>query len=93
MKVLLVFLVCWPLLVFAQQQDVTGGIGGTGANEEEEMIGGIGGTGLRDMERPELLERPTVMEVREALDDASEIGSEEMVPEFDRPDDTPTTDQ
>lgn len=28
------------------------------ALEDEEIIGGIGGTGLRDMERPELLERP-----------------------------------
>lgn len=28
------------------------------ALEDEDIIGGIGGTGLRDMERPELLERP-----------------------------------
>jgi hypothetical protein len=28
--------------------------------EDQDLIGGIGGTGLHDMERPELLERPEI---------------------------------
>ena len=51
----------------AAQEDITGGIGGTG--EQEEIIGGIGGTGIRDMERPELLERPDILD-RDSLDEA-----------------------
>lgn len=54
-------------LVLAAQEDITGGIGGTG--EQEEIIGGIGGTGIRDMERPELLERPDILD-RDSLDEA-----------------------
>ena len=53
--------------VIAAQEDITGGIGGTG--EQEEIIGGIGGTGIRDMERPELLERPEILD-RDDLDEA-----------------------
>jgi hypothetical protein len=44
-------------------------------NQEEDIIGGIGGTGIREMsrpeilERPEQLERPELLESREALED------------------------
>ena len=68
---LLIGALCIGLLsntAFSQQEEIIGGIGGTGS--QEEIIGGIGGTGIRDMERPELLERPELRESREALEDA-----------------------
>ena len=74
--------ICLMLLVsgylpsqFAQaaQEDIIGGIGGTG--EQEEIIGGIGGTGIRDMERPELLERPEILD-RDSLDEAIDAASD-----------------
>lgn len=48
---------------------------------EEDIIGGIGGTGIRSMnrpeilERPEQLERPELLESREALEDLLESDS------------------
>lgn len=52
-------LICcvWSVSVWGQQVVETP-IQVDSTAEEEEIIGGIGGTGLRDMERPELLERP-----------------------------------
>ncbi len=49
--------------------------------QEEDIIGGIGGTGIRSMsrpeilERPEQLERPELLESREAMDDLLETDS------------------
>ena len=78
--------------VNAETLNSNGGIGGTGASEEEEIIGGIGGTGLRDMERPELLERPDLLDERDALDDVLDSGITEdsKPPDLERPDDSPT---
>lgn len=45
------------------------------SSQEEDVIGGIGGTGIREMsrpeilERPERLERPELLESRDALED------------------------
>ena len=39
---------------------------------QEDITGGIGGTGIRDMERPELLERPEIFESHESLEDVFE---------------------
>lgn len=61
-----------------------GGIGGTGAHEDEEIIGGIGGTGVRDMERPELLERPDLLDIREAID-IDEVDSDVSIDDMDPP--------
>jgi len=50
-------------------------------NPEEDIIGGIGGTGIRSMnrpdilERPDQLERPELLESREALEDLLELDS------------------
>lgn len=46
--------------------------------EDEEIIGGIGGTGLRDMERPEMLERPEfdtddILDGSSSLEDVSDV--------------------
>ncbi len=94
MKALFMLLMVLPLSLYAQQQDATGGIGGTGANEDEEIIGGIGGTGVRDIERPELLERPESLDVRDILDDVQDMegtGSDEFLPDIERPEERPNS--
>ena len=64
-------------LLWAQQGDNIEDISG----QEEDIIGGIGGTGIREMsrpeilERPEQLERPELLESREALEDILELDS------------------
>lgn len=74
-------------LALAAQEDITGGIGGTG--QQEEIIGGIGGTGIRDMERPELLERPEILdrdsldEVLDAADEGIDIMDQDQLPNTD----------
>ena len=71
----------------AQEDAPVGGIGGTGAQEETPVgIGGIGGTGIRDMERPELLERPEILEnFTDAIETAGEVSDDmpslEEIPE------------
>lgn len=63
--------------LWAQQSNAQGNI----SDPEEDIIGGIGGTGIRSMnrpdilERPEQLERPELLESREALEDILELDS------------------
>ena len=63
--------------LWAQQSSAPDNITGS----EEDIIGGIGGTGIRSMnrpeilERPEQLERPELLESREALEDILELDS------------------
>ena len=68
--------------LMAAQEEIVGGIGGTGS--QEEIIGGIGGTGIRDMERPDMLERPELLESREAIEDLIEMDASEAV-DFETP--------
>ena len=82
-----------PLL--AQQDNASENI----RNQEEDIIGGIGGTGIRSMDRPEILERPEQferperLESREALEDVidrdfttdSDIDSPELVEQPELP--------
>lgn len=92
---LLLSLFVVSMTAIAEVEDgAIGGVGGTGAQEDEEIIGGIGGTGVRDMERPELLERPDLLDARDILDDikGDGVGNEDAspdLPDVDRPESQP----
>lgn len=73
-----------PWALAEVEESPIGGIGGTGAQEDEEITGGIGGTGVRDMERPELLERPEALDIRDIIDNDEIISGGDQLP--DRPD-------